>query len=145
MQREYPVRPLVAVGAVVVDDSRVLLVRRAQDPSKGLWSVPGGLIELGETAEEAARREVKEETGIDVQIERLLDVTDNIVRDDKGKIRFHYVLIDFLARPMTRTAESRSDVSDVKWVLLDDISTYSLTEGARNLILKIEVTEDRLN
>lgn len=138
-RREYPVIPLVGVGAVVVSDSKVLLVKRGHEPAKGLWSIPGGLIELGETADAAARREVKEETGVDVVIERLLDVVDNIVYDDRGKIRFHYVLVEFVAHPVTTVARPSSDASDVKWVRFLDLSLYQMTKTARRLLDKLAV------
>ena len=138
MQREYPPQPRVAVGVVIVKNSSVLLIRRGNEPSKGLWSVPGGLIELGETVEEAARREVKEETGIDIRIERLLEVANNIVRDEQGKIRFHYVLIDFLAHPLSSSLKSQSDASEAKWVHFKELSDYSLTKGAMKLMRKIQ-------
>lgn len=118
LRREYPDRPLVSVGAAVLDGTRLLLIRRGQEPSKGLWSVPGGVIELGETVQDAVIREVREETGIDVQIERLLDVADAIIRDDQGKVRFHYVVIRYLTRPLTTIAKPRSDVSEAEWATL---------------------------
>lgn len=133
MRREYPDRPLVSVGAAVVDGTR-LLIRRAQEPSKGLWSVPGGVIELGETVQDAVIREVREETGIDVQIERLVDVADAIIRDDQGKVRFHYVVIRYLTRPLTTIAKPRSDVSEAEWVDLNDATNYPLTKGAAKLV-----------
>jgi mutator protein MutT len=116
----------------------VLLIRRGNEPSKGLWSVPGGLIELGETVEEAAHREVKEETGIDIRIERLLEVANNIVRDEQDKIRFHYVLIDFLAHPLSNSLKSQSDASEARWVRFKELSDYSLTKGAMKLMRKIQ-------
>jgi 8-oxo-dGTP diphosphatase len=137
MSREYPLQPRVAVGVVVVRNSTVLLVRRGQEPSKGLWSVPGGLVELAETVEDAARREVAEETGISIKIKRLLDVADNIVRDDQGKIRFHYVLIDFFAQPLTSSVKPQSDASEARWVKFNELSNYTLTKGAAKLIQKI--------
>lgn len=136
MQREYPQQPRVAVGVVVVKNRSVLLVKRGQDPGRGLWSVPGGLIELGETLEDAARREVREETGIDVRIEKLLDVANNIVRNGQGETRFHYVLIDYLARPLATSVEAKSDALEAKWVRFTDLSKYSLTKGAKKLVRK---------
>jgi mutator protein MutT len=124
----------VSVGAAVVDGSRLLLIRRSKEPSKGLWSVPGGVIELGETVQDAVKREVKEETGIDVQVERLLDVADAIIRDEQGQVRFHYVVIRYLARPLTTMARPRSDVSEAKWVDLTDATNYPLTKGATKLV-----------
>ena len=141
LSREYPLQPRVAVGVVVVKNSSVLLVRRGQEPSKGLWSVPGGLVELGETIEDAARREVTEETGISIKIKKLLDAADNIVRDDQGKIRFHYVLIDFLAQPLTSSVKPQSDASEARWVKFNELSDYHLTRGAMKLIRKINTME----
>ena len=136
MRREYPFRPLVGVGAAIIRNSSVLLVRRKEEPAKGLWSIPGGLVGLGETADEAARREAKEETGIDIQIEKLLDVVDNIVRDDQGKIRFHYVLAIFLARPLTAQVKPNSDVSDARWVRFSELPSYEMTKTAKKLLLR---------
>jgi len=127
---------LVGVGAAIIRNSSVLLVRRKEEPAKGLWSIPGGLVGLGETAEEAARREAKEETGIDIQIEKLLDVVDNIVRDDQGKIRFHYVLAIFLARPLTAQVKPNSDVSDARWVRFSELPSYEMTKTAKKLLLR---------
>ena len=137
MQREYPHQPRVAVGVVVVHRSSVLLVKRGQEPSRGLWSIPGGLIELGESLEEAARREVMEETGIQVRIEKLLGVANNIVQDDEGKTRFHYVLIDYLAQPLTMRVKAESDAAEAKWVHFKDLAGYSLTKGAVKLLHKL--------
>jgi ADP-ribose pyrophosphatase YjhB (NUDIX family) len=99
--------------------------------------VPGGLVELGETIEDAARREMAEETGISIKIVRLLDVADNIVRDGQGKIRFHYVLIDFLAHPLTSSVKAQSDASKARWVKFNELTDYPLTKGATKLIRKI--------
>jgi len=134
MEREYPTRPIVSVGAVVIRDCSVLLVKRDQEPSKGLWSIPGGVIELGESLEHAVQREVREETGIDVKIVRLLDVADHIVRDEDGRIRFHYVLVDYLTHPITFDLSPRSDVSEARWVDFGLLEAFSLTNGAKKLI-----------
>jgi len=130
----------VGVGTVIIRDSSVLLVRREQEPAKGLWSFPGGLVDLGETVEEAARREVKEETGIDIRIEKLLDLIDNIIRDDHGTVRFHYVVAIFLAHALTVEVEPSSDVSEARWVPFSDLSSCQMTKTARKLLLKIHAT-----
>jgi len=128
------------VGAVIVRDSSVLLVKREQEPAKGLWSFPGGLVDIGEPVDEAARREAKEETGIDIHIEKLLDLIDNVIHDDHGKVRFHYVVAMFLAHPLTAEAKPSSDVSEAKWVAFSDLSSYQMTKTARKLLLKIHAT-----
>ena len=94
MQRKYPVCPLVGVGALIQRGDEFVVVKRENEPAKGLWSIPGGLLELGERIYDGVKREAKEETGLDVEINRLLDVIDNIVYDDNGIICYHYVLID---------------------------------------------------
>ena len=137
-RREYPERPLVGVGALVVRGDEVLLVRRANEPGKGLWSIPGGLQDVGETLEEAARREIREETGIDVEIGDLIEVRDLIVRDRSGKVKFHYVLVDFLARPMGGEISASSDVLEVRWVKIDEVKRYPMTETTRRLIEKLK-------
>jgi len=131
-------QPRVGVGVVVVRRSSVLLVKRGREPSRGLWSVPGGLLELGETLEEAAKREVMEETGIRVRVEKLLDVANHIIRDDRGKTRFHYVLLDYLAHPLTTSVKAESDAAEAKWVRLEDLQSYRLTKGAMKLLRKLD-------
>jgi 8-oxo-dGTP diphosphatase len=151
-QREYPVAPIVGVGAVVFDADCVLLVRRAKAPLEGEWSLPGGAVELGETLEEAIIREVAEETGLRVMPLQVLKAFDHIERDGEGRIRFHYVLVDFLCR-MERLAGNDaaaaseqaaktilkfgSDVSDARWVRVEDLRTtaeFPLTERALEVI-----------
>jgi 8-oxo-dGTP diphosphatase len=144
--REYPRAPMVGVGAVVFDADCVLLVRRAKAPLAGEWSLPGGAVELGETLEEAIVREVAEETGLDVTALQMVKVFDHIDRDAEGRIRFHYVLVDFLCRIVPKdkkhsaaviTLRHGSDVSDARWVSLEGLRTskeFPLTERALEVI-----------
>jgi len=116
MIRSYPEQPIIAVGAIIVDGSRALLVRRATEPLKGEWSVPGGMLELGEKLTDGVRREVLEETGLVVEPGEILGAFDSIFTDDQGRTQYHYVLIDYLCRPISGQAGAGSDVSDVRWV-----------------------------
>ncbi|MBS7610343.1 NUDIX hydrolase [Candidatus Bathyarchaeota archaeon] len=141
LRRLYPKHPLVGVGTVVQHEGRVLLIRRANEPGKGLWSIPGGLVELGETVREAAKREVEEETGIFVEIGELIDVIDNIIRDEKGAVKFHYVLVDFLAKPLSKEPIIRpsSEVLEADWFLPKELSKLSMTRTAQRLLQKLDL------
>jgi len=116
MRREYPEAPIVGVGAVVVQDGQVLLIRRANEPSRGRWSIPGGTVELGETLAQAAIREVREECRVEVEIGGVLSTFDLIQREEKGQIRYHYVLIDLAARYVGGEPVASTDALEVRWV-----------------------------
>ena len=122
--REYPDRPIVGVGAVILDGGRVLLVRRGHEPLKGEWSIPGGAVELGETLASACVREVREETGLDVDIGPIVDVFDRIRCDADGRTRFHYVLIDFLCRPIGGTLACATDAVEAMWASPGELTAY---------------------
>ncbi|MGQ9676183.1 MAG: NUDIX hydrolase [Chloroflexota bacterium] len=142
--REYPRAPIAAVGAVVVKDDRILLVKRGNEPGYGQWSLPGGAIELGETARAAAAREVKEETGFEVEAEDVVEVLDRIVLDADGRVRYHYVLVDFVARYISGELHPSDEVLDGRWVLPEDLPQYNLTEAATRVIGKaMAMTRDR--
>ncbi len=115
MRRKYPTAPIVGIGAVVVDRSRVLLVQRAHEPGRGRWSIPGGVVELGETLAQAAMREVREECQIDIAPAGVLSTYDLIERDESGRIRFHYVLIDLAAKYLGGDASPGTDALQVRW------------------------------
>ena len=127
---------------------RILLVKRGSEPGKNKWSVPGGLIELGETVTETAVREVKEETGLDVEVQRLVDVVDNIETDDGGRVRYHFVTIDVLASPKKGNLKAKSDVVDARWVRIAEAEKYDLTKTLRGFLqrnrdtlLRFDLTE----
>jgi len=136
MKRDYPERPIIGVGAVVVQGSRVLLVRRNTEPLRGEWSVPGGMLELGEKLRDGVRREVQEETGIDVEPGDVLEVFDSIFTDTLGRTQYHYVLIDYLCRPLGAEARAGSDVSDVRWVSADALPAMDLRESIQQVVRK---------
>jgi len=132
--REYPARPLVGVGGVVFLDGRVLLIRRRFDPLAGRWSIPGGAVEAGETLAEALAREMREETGLDVEVGPVLDVFDRITRDPDGRVRYHYVLVDFLCRASQGEPVAGSDVSEVALADPADLVPYDLTPKTADVI-----------
>ena len=138
MRREYPTQPIVGVGALIVHDGRIVLVRRGVDPGKGRWSIPGGAVNLGEKVREAAVREAEEECGLNIEIavDRPMDVVDSIRKDEKGRLRYHYVLLQFLARPEGGKLKASSDVLDAKWVPLEEVETYELTKSFRSFFKK---------
>ena len=137
--RAYPDRPIVAVGAVILDAGRVLLVRRGQEPLKGEWSLPGGAVEVGETLEAALVREVREETSLDVVVGPVVEVLDSIRRDPGGRPQYHYVIVDYACRVRegTPTAAVRgTDADDVQWVILEELDRYRVTTTAIAVIRK---------
>ncbi len=134
MNREYPQRPLVGVGAVVFKGDDVLLVRRGHPPAEGTWAFPGGLVELGESSAEAVRREVREECGISIEPVDLAGVFEPIVIDEDGRIRYHYVVLDFLARYVEGDLKAASDVWEARWVPQEQIDRYPLSDDAKRLL-----------
>lgn len=133
-ERMYPSRPMVGVGAVVWDGGRVLLERRGQPPAQGSWSLPGGLIEIGETAEDAVRREVREECGIEVAIGPMLGLFEPVQRDSDGKVRYHFVVIDFLAHYRAGALQAGDDAAELCWVTPAELDSYALMRATREMI-----------
>lgn len=136
MKRDYPEQPLIGVGAVIVSGNRVLLVRRDTEPLRGEWSVPGGLLELGEKLRDGVRREAREETGLEVEPDEVIEVFDSIFTDALGRTQYHYVLIDYLCRPVSGEAGADSDVSDVRWVTLEALPAMGLRETIEQVVRK---------
>jgi 8-oxo-dGTP diphosphatase len=133
-ERLYPSRPMVGVGAVVWDGACVLLERRGQPPAQDSWAIPGGLVELGETAEDAVRREVLEECGIEIAVGPILGLFQPIERDADGRIRYHFTIIDFLAHYCAGALRAGDDAADVRWVLPADLPRYALNPATREMI-----------
>jgi 8-oxo-dGTP diphosphatase len=137
--RTYPDRPIVAVGAVILDGGRVLLVQRGQEPLKGEWSLPGGAVEPGETLEAALVREVREETSLEVVVGPVVEVLDSIRRDAGGRVEYHYVIIDYACRIRAGTSTAAAhgtDAADVRWVPIDELDRYRVTATAIAVIRK---------
>ncbi|MGD0826343.1 MAG: NUDIX hydrolase [Terriglobales bacterium] len=150
MKREYPESPLVGVGAVVIGnhtdahhsdahhagERRVLLIRRGAAPLLGEWSLPGGILECGETLREAVVREAREETGLVVEPSEMLGVYERVIRDDHGRVRYHYVLIDFLCHAVGGDLKAGSDAAEVGWFTQEDLPALNLAPDANDVVLK---------
>ena len=132
--RQYPERPIVGVGAVIVDEGKVVLIRRKYEPLKGHWSLPGGMVEIGETLETALTREMLEETGLAVDVGPVIEVFDRITRDEERRVRYHFVLIDYLCWPSGGTLYAGSDVDAAIWADPATLADYALTEKATSVI-----------
>jgi len=134
MQREFPETPLVGVGAIIIEDARVVLVKRAHPPLQAEWSIPGGVLEVGELLRAAAIREAREETGLIVEPGELLGVYDRILRDAGERVQYHYVLIDFLCRRVAGELAAASDASEVRWFTKDELPALRLAEDTLDVI-----------
>src|SRR5438105_399431 len=136
MSRVFPERPIVGVGAVILDGDRVLLVRRGHEPLKGEWSLPGGAVELGETLAEALVREVTEETGLEILIGPVVAVIDRVHRAPDGRIEYHFVIVDYLCAPRGGRLTPASDADEACWAPVDDLARYGLTDQAAAVIAR---------
>ena len=134
MGREYPERPVVGVGAVIVDGGRVVLIRRKYEPLAGQWSLPGGGVDLGETLEVAVAREMLEETGLQVWVGPVIEVFDRIMRDESRRVQYHFVLVDYLCWPVAGTLHAGSDVDAVALATPEQLGAYHLTVKATQVI-----------
>jgi 8-oxo-dGTP diphosphatase len=137
--REYPERPVVGVGGVVIERGRALLIRRGSEPLKGQWSIPGGTLETGETLEEGTRREMEEETGLRVRIMELIEVFERIFRepgDDDARPHYHFVILDYLCERISGEPRAGSDVTDIAWASENELEAYHLTPTATRILKK---------
>ena len=132
--RRYPSRPFLGVGALIFDDKKILLVERGKEPLKGYWSLPGGILESGEKLEAAIRREVREETGLEIEPLSVFEIFERIMPDAGGRPEYHYVLIDYVCRPSGGHLQAASDVSSAVWVAKENLAEYRLTEGTLEVI-----------
>ena len=136
VKREFPEFPLVGVGSIIIEDDRVLLVKRAHPPIQGQWSIPGGVLEVGELVREAAVRGGREETGLIVEPGDLLGVYDRVLRNDEKRVQYHYVLIDFLCRRVGGELLAASDAAEVRWFTREELPAQKLAEDTQDVIRK---------
>jgi 8-oxo-dGTP diphosphatase len=136
MQREYPEHPLVGVGAIIIENSRVVLVKRAHPPLQAQWSIPGGVLEVGELVRDAAIREACEETGLIVEPGELLGVYDRVLRDPSGRVQYHYVLVDFLCRRVRGELAAAGDAAAARWFTRGELPALNLAEDTLEVVHK---------
>jgi mutator protein MutT len=145
VKRLYPKQPVVGVGAIIIRNGEILIEKRKSEPGKGKWSVPGGLVELGENTTETVIREVKEETGLDVEKPELIDVVDNIIRDENGEIKYHFVIVDYFVKLKSGEAKASSDAEELRWVPLSEVEKYDLTKTFRTFLQKNRQKLEKFN
>jgi 8-oxo-dGTP diphosphatase len=141
--RRYPARPLLGVGAIILDGDRILMARRGNPPLKDQWSLPGGLVELGESLADAVRRETLEETGLEIQPERVFEIFERVMRDAGGVPEYHYVLIDYICRVTGGVPRAGDDVSAVNWFRRSDLANLPITKGTLEVIEKAFLHENQ--
>ena len=134
--RWYPQYPMIGISALILRDERMLLVKRSKEPSKGKWSIPGGRLELGETISEAVMREVLEECDVQIEIVRVIDVTDNILHDSDGRLSYHFVLVDMLANYLSGEPKAQSDAEECRWGTLAELANLDMNPQLRAVITR---------
>jgi mutator protein MutT len=145
VKRLYPKQPVVGVGAVIIQNGKILLEKRKSEPGRGKWSIPGGLVELGESISQTVVREVAEETGLEVCEPELIDVVDNVVMDDDGEVKYHFVIIDFFVKLKGGNAKASSDAEELQWVPLSEVEKYDLTKTFRAFLQRNMAKLETLN
>ena len=136
VKKLYPDHPIVGVGAVILDHGKLLLEKRGNEPAKGKWGIPGGVVELGESLEDAVVRETKEETCLDVEAPRLIDVVYQVDLDEEGKVKYHFVIVDYFVTVKGGQVKADSDADELQWVALEEVENYNLTASFRRFFQK---------
>lgn len=136
MKRLYPDQPIVGIGIVIVNDGQIVLIKRGNEPGRGKWSIPGGIVELGEHITQTVIREAKEETCLDVTDPRLVDVVDTVDLDPDGKVKYQYVIVDYLVKVVGGEIAAASDAEELRWVPFNEVESYVLTASFREFFRK---------
>ena len=145
MRRLYPKQPLVGIGAVLICDDEILLEKRKNEPGRGKWSIPGGLVDLGENLEQTVIREVKEETRLDVYDPELIDAVDNVTVGDDGKVQYHFVIIDYFVKLKGGTIKASSDAEELQWTPFKEVENHVLTETFGEFFVRNRSKLEKMN
>ncbi len=145
VNRLYPEQPLVGIGAVIICNGKILLEKRKGEPGRGKWTIPGGLVELGEDTEQTVIREVREETNLEVEKPRLIDVVDSLTADEDGKIKYHFVILDYFVKLKGGTLKAADDAAELKWVKFDEVENYDLTKSFREFFQRNREKLEKFN
>lgn len=145
MKRLYPNRPIIGVGAVIICNGKILLEKRKGEPGRGKWTIPGGLVELGESAEQTVIREVREETNLEVEKPELIDVVNNVIVDENDEIKYHFVIVDYFVKLEGGTLKAEDDAEELRWLPLDKVENYDLTKSFREFFRRNRQILEKLN
>jgi len=145
LNRLYPKQPIAGVGAVIICKGEILLEKRKGEPGRGKWTVPGGLVELGESAEQTVIREVREETNLEVEQPELIDVVNSVTTDENGKIKYHFVIVDYFVKIKGGTLKAADDAAELSWVKFSEVENYDLTRSFREFFQRNRQELEKLN
>jgi 8-oxo-dGTP diphosphatase len=145
LKRLYPKQPIIGVGAVIICKGKILLEKRKGEPGRGKWTVPGGLVELGESAEQTVMREVKEETNLEVEQPKLIDVVNNVTLDEDGRIKYHFVIVDYFVKLKGGKLKAADDAAELRWVKFSEVENYDLTKSFREFFQRNRQKLEKLN
>ncbi len=145
LNRLYPEQPLVGIGAIIICNGKILLEKRKGEPGRDKWTVPGGLVELGESAEQTVMREVKEETNLEVEQPELVDVVNSVTTDENDKIKYHFVIVDYFVKLKGGTLKAADDAAELRWVEFSEVENYDLTRSFREFFQRNRQELEKLN
>ena len=145
MKRLYPNQPIIGVGAVIIRNGKILLEKRKGEPGRDKWTIPGGLVELGESAEQTVMREVKEETNLEVEQPKLIDVVNNITLDEDGRIKYHFVIVDYFVKLKGGTLKAADDAAELRWVKFSEVENYDLTKSFKEFFQRNRQILEKFN
>ncbi len=145
MKRLYPDQPIIGVGAVIICNGKILLEKRKGEPGRGKWTIPGGLVELGESAEQTVMREVAEETNLEVEQPRLIDVVNNVTLDEDGRIKYHFVIVDYFVKFKGGKLKAADDTAELRWITFSEVENYDLTRSFREFFQRNRQELEKFN